>query len=331
MSWYDRDYARQPAGFSGGYRAGSTNIIGGLAGRSIITTLIIINVAVFVLCGMTGGFPTPAMALDGTVHFVGGSVLYRWGFLTAPAVLEQGQVWRLITCTFLHADLGHVFMNMLGLYFLGPAIEQRWGRRMTLGVYMTCGVVANMFYLFLAGTGYFEAAWVPLVGASGCVLALLGAAAVMFPQAVVLIMLVFPMKIRTAAVVFVVWWAWKVYTKGANAGGDAVHLVGMLSGAWWAWRGQFWWDARGKASWARLIGRSRGGRSPVGRSASRASAGRPGSFKRRMREREADQAMVDRILKKVHDGGLHTLTEAEKRALTDATARMQAAEDVPSR
>jgi hypothetical protein len=45
-----------------------------------------------------------------------------------------------------------------------------------------------------------------------------------------------------------------------------------------------------------------------------------------MAQRHDDAETVDRILKKVYEGGIHSLTEAEKRALQEATERQRQAE-----
>lgn len=327
MSWRDRDYARGPAGYDagGGMRIGG-GLTGGLFDGSTVHTLIVINVAVFIACQLTGGYPRVGLSLQhGEVIHQGGSWIYRWFFLTAPSVLEQGQVWRLLTCTFLHANFLHIFMNMLGLYFLGPPLEARWGPRVTLTVYLLFGVVANLFYLALAATGYFGLWGVSLVGASGSVLALLGSAAVMFPHAVVFVYGILPLKIRTAAIIFGLMYAYNLKVRGANAGGDACHLMGLLCGVWWAMKGQYWWDARGRFAWGRLRGRlgSAAGRRPVMRPGYGRTEPAGGGFKERMRRREIDQADVDRILQKVYESGLHALSEEEKQTLREATERLQ--------
>jgi hypothetical protein len=147
-------------------------------------------------------------------------------------------------------------------------------------------------------------------GASGCVLGLLGAAAVRYPHAEVLIYFMFPIKIRTAAMVFGAWYVLNLFNKGQNAGGDACHLAGMLYGAWYAWRGESWWARSGfslRLPSFNVKGRKR---KPVG-------------FQEQVQERRVDAIEVDRILKKVYDGGVHSLSESEKRTLQEATDRQK--------
>jgi membrane associated rhomboid family serine protease len=45
--------------------------------------------------------------------------------------IAQGQVWRLFTASLIHSpsDPSHVLWSLLGLYFLGTSLEQRWGGR----------------------------------------------------------------------------------------------------------------------------------------------------------------------------------------------------------
>lgn len=304
MAWRDREYARE-SDFPGTFRAGPGR--GLLAGRSIVTTLIAINVAIFVLCVMTMG-STPARGEP-----MGSSWLFDVLALK-PELVLKGQVWRLLTAQYLHWNGNHILLNMIGLYFLGKGLERAWSTREFLGVYTAAGLAGNLFYFLLAVIG-----WLPIegeaAGASGSVLGLLGAAAVKFPQAEILIYFLFPIKIRTAALVFAGLYALNLYMKGANAGGDACHIAGLAFGAWWAWRGEIWFSRRG---WKMPSFRSR---KPYRRPGPASSA-----FQDKVRQRQADAVTVDRILKKVYESGIHSLTEAEKNALREATERQKAME-----
>ncbi len=294
MSWRDREYARE--GNFGGPMYGGRGI-GLLGGRSVVTTLIWINIAVYVACVLTGGGGRPS-----------GSPIFGFMALFTPAV-TRGAVWQLITAQYLHWDTGHILVNMLGLHFLGRALEREWGARQFLGIYTVSGLLGNLFFISLALGG-----WLPVegvaAGASGCVLGLLGAAAVRFPHAQLWVYFLFPIKIRTAALVFGGLYALNLYTRGQNAGGDACHLAGLIFGAWWAWRGEAWWATRK----SRSRFRDRNVRTP------------DSTFSQRVEQRRTDAETVDRILKKVYQTGIHSLSEAEKNALREATERQRAVE-----
>ncbi|GAB4025858.1 rhomboid family intramembrane serine protease [Spirosoma koreense] len=51
------------------------------------------------------------------------SLMDRW-IMNPYQITNKGQYYRLITSGFLHADWGHLFFNMLSLYFFGGFIEQ---------------------------------------------------------------------------------------------------------------------------------------------------------------------------------------------------------------
>jgi len=204
------------------------------------------------------------------------------------------QVWRLITYQFLHADIIHILFNMLGLYFLGPTLERHWGSKKFLIFYLSCGVAGGLFYTSLVTLKFLWS--VPMVGASGAILGMLAACAILFPQFVVFI-IVFPVPIRVAAVGLTIMYFFFVITRGANAGGHAAHLAGMAAGAIYvfsrSWRDKFNLRIR------------------------------KGRWERKMAESRNLQFEVDRLLQKVHHQGLHSLTHKEKRILKQATKAEQ--------
>jgi membrane associated rhomboid family serine protease len=223
----------------------------------------------------------------------------------------HGQIWRLFTSQYLHAFPGmtHLLFNMIGLYFLGRALERIWSPRKFFAVYTIAGLCGNLFYVFLGLMGWL-ATDQPMVGASGCILGLLGICAVLFPRAEVYVYFLFPVKIRTAAIVFAGLYALNLWQRGANAGGDAAHLAGLVFGVWWAARGERWWAISGSRWFGRLIGTSAGPRQP-----------RPTAWQRKMEGRKADAELIDELLAKVYEGGLHSLTPKERKELTEATER----------
>jgi len=309
MGWQDRDYAREPTGWFFRRPGGSGYLIGG----SIVTTLIAINVAIFVAEMLFPGF---SRWLSGARYRTPqGDIIYGVAEMVGGFVLE-GQVWRLFTAQYLHAGIGHVFINMLVLHFLGRPLETRWSPKKFFIVYTLCGLAGNIFFTLLASQGVID----PLrqaVGASGCIYGLLGIVAVLFPTATVYIYFLFPMRIRTAALIFGGIAFLSVVTRGSNFGGEACHLAGLVFGAWYAWKGEAWWRS---TEW-----RIPGFKGGSGRRKRRST------FEQQVEERRADAETIDRILRKVYDGGIHSLSEVEKRALREATDRQRMREGAAGR
>jgi rhomboid protease GluP len=99
----------------------------------------------------------------------------RWAFF-APAIFG-GQWWRALSYLFVHQNWLHLLMNLGGLFVLGPFVERAFGRARFALIYFVSGCAGSAAYLVLS---LFNLQLVHLVGASGCIMGLLGAnAAVM--------------------------------------------------------------------------------------------------------------------------------------------------------
>jgi membrane associated rhomboid family serine protease len=96
-----------------------------------------------------------------------GGDLYTDGLLIGPPVAD-GEWWRLITAAFLHANLVHLGLNMLALYWLGSAVELYLGPVRYLALYLVSGLAGS------AGALLMDPA-VPTVGASGAIFGIMGA------------------------------------------------------------------------------------------------------------------------------------------------------------
>ncbi len=83
-------------------------------------------------------FLTPTRWL--VLGFAGGS---RFGDLTLTD-LGQGQVWRLITCNFIHFSLIHLSLNLLAMYQLGSMIEEWYGSHHLILIYAVTGGGGNL-------------------------------------------------------------------------------------------------------------------------------------------------------------------------------------------
>jgi membrane associated rhomboid family serine protease len=133
-------------------------------------------------------------------------------------------LWQYFTYLFLHGDISHLLFNLLGLWMFGGDVEQRMGSREFLRFYLLCGAGAGVVWVgvsWLAGTSGIT------IGASGAIFGVLTAFAVMFPERIILVMLIFPMRARTAALLFAgieLLASWGYAGSGVNR---VAHLAGM--------------------------------------------------------------------------------------------------------
>jgi membrane associated rhomboid family serine protease len=100
-------------------------------------------------------------------------VLHQLGALEPYAVVMQGQYWRLFTALFLHAGFLHLLFNLFALYVLGPPLERSIGALRFAICYLISGLISSAGVVVLTVIGIVQVA--QLVGASGCIMGIVGA------------------------------------------------------------------------------------------------------------------------------------------------------------
>ncbi len=293
MALQDRTYWRddQQGGGAGGF--GATTLQLPKPAR-VVKILLLINLGAFV----------------GQL-LMGFMVEFRLSRLLGATVDDWWQLWRYVTFQFLHSpyNLWHLGLNMLGLYMFGSPLERHWGGRKFLKFYLSCGVFAGLLYV-VVGALLANQGWVPLVGASGGVYGILLACAVLFPNFRIILFL-FPVPIRLGAILIF----------------GAMGLTLLMSLREGAYGGSFWSDvahlggAGMAAMWLWVLPRAR--RTATG-AADRVNEG---AWQRKMKRRADEQKEIDRILQKIHDSGIASLTGREKRLLQNATRRQKKREN----
>lgn len=99
--------------------------------------------------------------------------LHRLGALEPYAVVMQGEYWRLFTALFLHGGSTHLLFNLFALYVLGPPLERSIGAVRFTACYLISGLGSSAGVVLLTVFGLVHVA--QLVGASGCVMGIVGA------------------------------------------------------------------------------------------------------------------------------------------------------------
>jgi membrane associated rhomboid family serine protease len=140
--------------------------------------------------------------------------------------------WTLITYMFLHANVWHLFFNMLGLYFFGPRLELEIGSRHFFWLYLVSGLMgAALSFVFTPYTS--------IVGASGAIFGVLYGFAHFWPREQIYIWGVLPIEARWLVIGMA---ALSLFGGFGGGGGNIAHfahLGGFVGGfAYIRWLGR---------------------------------------------------------------------------------------------
>lgn len=303
MAWQDRAY-------------NSENMPGGprlvFPMPSWLTLALIVScLVVFLMQAATGGAAAA-------------SPMVRWGGLMFEGGRAFTQPWRWLSYQYLHASGGHIFWNLITLYFFVPMLERFWGWKRTLIFYtlggFAAGITAGLLSLAI-GQSLF------LVGASGAIFSVLGAVTAIAPNMQVLAMMVIPITLRTMCILFTVLYGLTIL--GDRNLSDAAHLGGLAFGFFAVRFGTRLLGDRWPFSASTMEEQDPSGYgNPLQehRSRSRRQRGSRRAIARARKlaqEAAAEQQRIDAILAKVSAKGMASLTWRERRVLHKATDRQR--------
>ena len=120
-------------------------------------TLIALNIVIFILSAI---FSKNILSIDTYVLINMGAKVNE--------LINHGQVWRLLTCAFLHGGIMHIAFNMYALKIIGSEVEYAYGRKKYLIIYFISALGGSAF-------SYIFSPYSISVGASGAIFGLLGA------------------------------------------------------------------------------------------------------------------------------------------------------------
>ena len=146
--------------------------------------------------------------------------------LYAPAV-KEGEVWRLATSLFQHHDFFHLFFNMFSLYIFGSLIAPILGPKRFLLLYFVSGIAGNLLWMVTSWSSFHV-----LIGASGAVMGIIIASAMMLPDIEMFLLFIpFPIKLRTMAIVFICIELFNQISVGTMSGiAYTAHIGGFIGG-----------------------------------------------------------------------------------------------------
>lgn len=202
----------------------------------VVRDLIIINVLFFVGTSFMGEVPIDVLEevlnSNNENNF---SELQRYMLASYYPSSPFFKHWQLVTHMFMHADFGHLFFNMLGLFFFGPQVETTLGHKRFLSMYLICGLGAWVLFNLVrwyefnyTGLPLVEAN-TPMLGASGAIFGVLAAFGYLFPKRQIF-MLFPPVALPAGLYVALYAIAELIYGIGPFSTGIAhfAHLGGMV-------------------------------------------------------------------------------------------------------
>ncbi len=190
------------------------------------------------------------------ILFLADVVLARFGIdlsdiLGLHFFLASGfRPWQLFTYMFMHGNFSHLFFNMFALWMFGATLENIWGPKRFLLFYILCGLGAGLmqegvqYIEYITSLSHYQNVnmggqilpmgqylnYMTTVGASGAIYGLLLAFGMMFPNSMIYLYFLFPIKAKW----FVIGYAAIELLTGIFATSDGVahfaHLGGMLVG-----------------------------------------------------------------------------------------------------
>ena len=290
------------------YRTMNAGPFGGMGMTPGVKALLIANVAVFIVQTFMRDYVGRQV----------GPITEAFGFIPGRAIFGL-EIWRFVTYMFLHGGFGHILFNMIGLWMFGAQIEAGWGRGPFLLYYLVCGLGGAVTYGLFNVFGM--EAFTPMIGASGALYGILLAYGMMFPEAVILIGLILPMKAKYAVVLFGLIELLSTIADNGSGVAHWAHLGGMGAGFIFL---RLTIPSLRAGMGLRLPGRRLFGKRKlrVVRPETRTtqappSSGRPAGSP----PPTADRSQVDAILDKISREGLDSLTPQEQEILRRAGRR----------
>jgi len=173
---------------------------------------------------IANGIPFALFLLAGTNNLV-----FFYLTLIPKLTWTKFFIWQLATYMFLHGGFLHLILNMYALWIFGSEVERMWGTKAFYKYYFITGVGAGIIHTLITPNSM-----VPTLGASGAVMGVLTAYAMMFPNRRLTLLLFFilpvTMKARTLALLF----AGISLINGMAGSPDGIahfaHLGGMVVG-----------------------------------------------------------------------------------------------------
>ncbi len=203
--------------------------------RSFVISLVIINAVIFLFTNFIQ-IPVPRFLLIRIASKVGINVARNAAYYGLPITLfslypilisKMGWIWQVFTYMFLHGSLLHIFFNMYALYLFGSPLEQKWGSGRFLVYYLLTGIGAGAVTFLWNNV---KNPFIPTIGASGAIFGVMLAFGLEFPDTMLLLFFLLPVKAKYAAIIFGGIELIMLLTGSMQRIGHFTHLSGLFFG-----------------------------------------------------------------------------------------------------
>jgi membrane associated rhomboid family serine protease len=152
---------------------------------------------------------------------------FNYYIAMVPDLVLRGWVWQLVTYMFAHGSWTHILFNMLGLFIFGIQVERRMGSKEFLLYYLLTGTLAGaLSFVVYVATG----THVVLLGASGALFAVELAFAAFYPDALIYIWGIIPLRAPVMVLGFTALELFFSFTGMRRGVAHFTHLFGFASG-----------------------------------------------------------------------------------------------------
>lgn len=286
----------------------------------VIKNLIIINVAVFLIELMSKMVAVSGYPLYDYIMAWFGLLPFGHGF----------EVWQLITYQFIHGGFLHILFNMFILWMFGIEVENLWGSKKFLTFYLSAGVIGGLFQLIFSPILFGNELW-NTIGASGAIMGVMVAFAFLFPDRMIYLYFLIPIKTKYFIVALILFDLFAVDSGDSIA--HLVHIGGALTGlAYMLYEkkkgttyGNYFNNSTGSSSTMKedFLGKVRDVSDMFKKKNKKVEDAKFYEVKDGNKEEEITQKEIDEILDKISQSGYQNLTEREKKILFEASKKIK--------
>lgn len=283
-----------------------SDIKGQIQFGNMITRLILLNIVVFVLITLIGAFTYGGQTSPSFQKLI------QFLAISGDPIMLLKKPWTLFTHMFLHQGFWHLFWNMLILYWFGRIVGDLLGDQRILPLYLAGGLSGAVFFIIFANLINSYAGYA--LGASAAVMCIVMASGFIAPYFKLNLLLIGEVKLMyvVAALFFL---DVAMIGQNSNAGGHFAHIGGALFGGFYVYAMQKY----GTDFLARLSSFFEKPRFERPPKQPAKVVNIHGAEKKGGSKRNVSQEEIDKILDKIKNFGINSLSEEEKDVLFKAS------------